>query len=98
MRYLTVDGMMSGSGVRDSVNGGFIDLMELRLSRELLDDISKWLKKYESAHLDQYRNQKSIRQLDSMGIELSKRLMDEIPDSKVEYYSDALCRKIYVGT
>ena len=30
MRYLTVDGMISGTGVRDSVNGGYIELEKLK--------------------------------------------------------------------
>ena len=39
MYYLTVDGYFVGTGIRDSVEGGFIDLELLSISPDLKDRI-----------------------------------------------------------
>jgi hypothetical protein len=50
MRYLTIDGMLSGTGIRDSLAGGYLDLEEVGLSLELVQRIQKWVIEYETAH------------------------------------------------
>jgi hypothetical protein len=47
MRYLTIDGMCSGTGIRDSVTGGYICPSELGLSEGLVARIDRWVKRYE---------------------------------------------------
>lgn len=89
MIYLTVDGMLSGTGIRDSVEGGYISPKELGLSSILKDKISKWLSQYEDAHYNQYEDKAQIVELDAEGLDICKMLKEEIPDSKINYYSDA---------
>ncbi len=96
MRYLVVDAMMSGTGIRGAFQGGYLGLSELGLSPGLIDDFARWLAKYDLARSRQYGNTRENRRLDTAGIELCKRVMVEIPDSKVEYFSDAQCRNIPV--
>jgi hypothetical protein len=49
MRYLTVDGMLSGTGIRDSLTGKYLDPSEVGFSPELIRRIEKWLIDYETA-------------------------------------------------
>jgi hypothetical protein len=39
--YLTVDGYFHGTGIRDSVEGGFVELELLAISPDLKDRIKK---------------------------------------------------------
>jgi hypothetical protein len=94
MRYLIVDGMLSGTGVRDAVEGGYLDLHDLGISSELVTGISLWLARYEKAHYAQFEDLEEVFALDSQGIELSKRLKTELPDSKIEYFSSGKMQKI----
>lgn len=94
MRYLVVDGMHSGTGIRDAVSGGYLTVDELGLSKTLSDKIVLWLNEYEDEHYNSYSNTENINRLDSMGLSIAKELQLELPDSKVEYYSSALLSKI----
>ena len=95
MKYLVVDAMMSGTGLRDLYDGGYIVLADLGLSQGLIDDFGQWLVDYSQARFGQFSDTRVIEHLDSTGIELSKRVMAEVPDTKVDYFSDALCRKLH---
>jgi hypothetical protein len=97
MRYLTVDGMFSGTGVRNSFEGGYIEPDELGLSSNLSAKITQWLKGYEDAHYMQYKDKTQVAELDAEGIEICKMIKNELPDSKIEYYSSAETRKLDVG-
>lgn len=96
MKYLTVDGMMSGTGIRDTLEGGYLKPDELGLSSELKRKISDWLSSYENEHYSQYEDKSVVAGLDAEGIEICDLLKSEIPDSKVEYYSAAETKKIIV--
>lgn len=96
MKYITVDGMISGTGIRDSVNSGYIDPDELGISNVLRNRISSWLERYKKAHYTQYKNLSEVEALDEEGIEICKLLKTEMPDSKVEYFSGAKAKRIYV--
>ena len=89
MKYLTIDGMLSGTGIRDSVNGGYINPKDLGISCHLVEKISKWLREYKKAHYMQYNNKEHTDELDDEGILICCLIRKEIPNSKVEYYSDA---------
>ncbi len=52
MKYLTVDGLLSGTGIRNSIEGGYIDPRALGISRDLVSRIEGWLRLYEEAHFD----------------------------------------------
>ena len=93
-RYLTVDGMLSGTGIRDSVAGGYIEPHQLNLSNGLVEWIKSWLSRYEQAHYAQFSDMNENCGLDQEGLAISKRLQEELPESKIEYYSSAALRKI----
>lgn len=93
-RYLTVDGMLSGTGIRDSVAGGYISPRELGISVDLIDQIEQWLLRYEQAHYCQFNDKEESERLDREGLEICKRLQDQLPQSKIEYFSDAEMRKM----
>lgn len=94
MIYLTVDGMFSGTGIRDSVEGGYLTLDELSISDDLKSKISNWLSRYEDAHYSQYEDKSEVADLDGEGLDICVLLRSEIPDSKIEYYSNAEMKKI----
>jgi hypothetical protein len=92
-RYIIVDGMLSGTGIRDLYEGGYIPLQSLGLSADLILSIQNWLARYEAAHYDEFSDSQEVKSLDEMGISLSKLIKNELPDAKVEYYSHALGSK-----
>lgn len=93
MRYLTLDGMLSGTGVRDSVEGGFVNLSDLPISEDLRNKISNWASSYQKEHFSSFKEQEVITALDDKGRELCEELRRELPDSKVEYYSAATLQR-----
>jgi hypothetical protein len=95
MIYLTVDGMLSGTGVRDTVEGGYLKLEEFNISDDLKSKISNWLSRYEGAHYSQYEDKSEVADLDGEGLHICAILRLEIPDSKIEYYSSAKMKKIF---
>ena len=96
MHYLTVDGMLSGTGIRDSVSGGYIELCNLGLPSDLKDQIDQWLIRYEHAHYAQFVDKDENEGLDREGLAICRRLQEELPQSKIEYYSNAEMRKLVI--
>jgi len=94
MRYLTVDGMLSGTGIRDSVEGGYVDPSELGLSEGLKSQIRLWLARYADAHFTQFEDSQIVAALDAEGFVIAKQLRDELPESKVVYFSNAEMQEI----
>jgi len=95
MRYLTVDGMLSGTGIRDPVEGGYVDPRELGLSEGLKSQIRLWLARYADAHFTQFEDSQIVAALDAEGFVIAKQLRDELPEkSKVVYFSNAEIREI----
>ncbi|KXZ65125.1 hypothetical protein [Acinetobacter venetianus] len=95
MTYLLVDGMYGGTGIRNKVEGGYLNISDLNISLELQQDISNWLEHYADAHFTQYSNKSEIAKLDKRGIEICKKLREELPNCKIDYFSDALMQKLY---
>jgi hypothetical protein len=94
MRYLMIDGMLSGTGVRDAVDGGYVELAELGLSPNFLDIFAIWLARYETAHYKQFDDPREVEALDSIGLELCDLLAQELPESKIEYFSAARMKEM----
>lgn len=94
MNYLTVDGMLSGTGIRDSVEGGYIAPQQLGLPNTLVERIEKWVSRYEEAHYAGFNDNGENEFLDQEGIALSKLLQLLLPEAKIEYYSHALGAKL----
>lgn len=93
-RNLIVDGMLSGTGIRDSVEGGYVELRELDLSPELVRDIARWLDAYEDAHFHQFGDELLNARLDEQGQAIARRVQTELPRHVIEYYSSALLKKM----
>lgn len=94
MHYLTIDGMVSGSGIRDSAEGGYVKPSMLGLSKDLTDQISRWLTRYEEAHYRQYDDRQEVEMLDIEGLAIARQVRGELPDSKVDYFSSARMKKM----
>ena len=94
MRYLTIDGMLSGTGVRDSVAGGYLDPKEIGLGPELVQRIERWVIEYETAHYRQFNDDTENQRLDQEGIEIARQAREQLPGMKVEYFSNARMQKI----
>lgn len=93
MHYLTVDGMLSGTGIRDNVQGGYIAPVSLGLSAALVERIAQWLAQYEDAHFRQYPSEAEVDDLDVEGQTIARLVNEELPSSKVEYFSGATMSK-----
>ena len=94
MRYLTVDGMLSGTGIRDSLTGKYLDPSEVRFPSELVRRIEKWTIDYETAHYSQFNDEAENQRLDQEGIEIARQAQSQLPEMKIEYFSNAQMKKI----
>ena len=81
--------MLSGTGIRDAVKGGYVELTELNISDSLIEKISEWQKKYEEAHFFQFSDEFINNNLDNEGIKISKMIKQELPNVRIEYFSNA---------
>jgi hypothetical protein len=93
---LVVDGMLSGTGIRDAKAGGYVDPNELGLSANLNKRITKWLLEYENAHYYQFVDKAENRRLDEEGVAITMQIREELSGAQVEYFSNAEMRKIAV--
>jgi hypothetical protein len=94
MQYLIIDGMLSGTGVRDGIAGGYLDLKNVGLSDDLTKRIASWLIAYESAHYSQFGDKAVNDRLDQEGIAIAMSVRKEQPGVRVEYFSNAQMRKL----
>jgi hypothetical protein len=94
--YLTVDGMLSGTGLRDSFSGEYIDPVDLGLPEHFCNRIKCWLLRYENCHYAGFANKAECSRLDQEGISICMELQRLLPESKVEYFSHALAAKMVV--
>jgi hypothetical protein len=92
MQYLVVDASLNGTGIRDKYKGGYIDLEDLHLSLTTCERIRKWLLQYENEHYMGFQNAMLINELDKQGKEIARTVKSEMPDIKIEYFSDALMK------
>lgn len=92
-RALLVDGMLSGTGIRDPLNGGFIDLAELELSPSFVEALDAWVADCAKAHFQGHKPD-VISALDQRGMALAIRLAEERAGDDVGYYSDGLLKRL----
>ena len=95
-RNLIVDGMLSGTGLRDAVVGGYVDAYDVGLSTFLTNRIANWLREYENAHYYQFADEAGNERLDQEGIAIAKKIREELPGTRVEYFSNAKMHKIAI--
>jgi hypothetical protein len=91
---LIVDGMLSGTGIRDAAAGGYLEPDEIGVSDSLCEQISKWLERYEDAHFHQYENEMVNEALDNEGVEIARRLSGELRSASVRYFSNAKLEEV----
>ncbi len=89
MRYLTIDGMRSGTGIRDAVAGGYVQPSDLGLSAALQERISRWVARCAEAHARQYDGPAEVEALDADGLAIARLVSALLPGSKVDCFSDA---------
>jgi len=88
-----IDGMLSGTGVRDAIEGGYVEPVKLGLSAELVRDLAIWQAKYEEAHFAGFP-ESLVSQLDEAGQLLTRRVGNELPEIDVGYFSDGLMKRL----
>jgi hypothetical protein len=94
MTHLIVDGMLSGTGIRDGVHGGYFETSAIGVSSGLGGKISEWLERYENAHFFQFGNAAENELLDKQGVEIARSLKAELPGVRVTYFSNAKLEEI----
>jgi hypothetical protein len=95
MKYLVVDGQLNGTGIRE-VDGDYISLEELCLDDSLQIKIKEWLLQYEYLYYSGFKDADKMERLDKQGLEIVCTLQKIFPEYKIEYYSNALCCKIFI--
>jgi len=88
-----IDGMLSGTGVRDTVNGGYVEPGAIGLSSLLVRDIAAWQQKYEEAHFAGFPEE-LVADLDEEGLVLSSRAAGELGGKSVGYYSNGRLKRL----
>jgi hypothetical protein len=88
MKYLVIDAALSGTGIRDKYEGGYIDPEDLGLSLATKQRFNEWLSKYENEHYNGFTDDNIINELDQEGKEIALMIKNELSEVKIEYFSD----------
>ena len=88
-----IDGMLSGTGVRDAINGGYVDPAALGLSDQLRRSLASWQAQYEEAHVAGFPADR-VSELDADGLVLAARVGEELAGAKVGYFSNGLMKRL----
>ncbi len=89
IKYVTVDGCLNGTGIRDKYNGRYLYPSELGLSTVITSQIEAWVSKYENEHFEGFTNKNVITELDAEGRIIARKIKEELADVKMEYFSAA---------
>ena len=90
---LLIDGMLSGTGVRDAVAGGYVVPDALGLSALLAADIAAWQRKYEEAHFAGFPTN-LVTALDEEGLVLASRAGRELSGKSIGYFSNGRMERL----
>lgn len=90
---LLIDGMLSDTGVRDAVAGGYVAPDAIGLSAQLAADIAAWQRKYEEAHFAGFPDNDEAL-LDDEGPTLSSRVRGELSDRRIGYFSNGRMERL----
>lgn len=90
---LLIDGMLSGTGVRDAVVGGYVAPDAIGLSAPLVADIADWQRKYEEAHFLGFPAN-AVAALDDEGLALAMRVRSELTDKSIGYFSNGRMERL----
>ncbi len=89
MRYLIIDAALSGTGIRDKYEGGYLAPEDLGLNSATIQRLNTWLLKYENEHYNGFTDNNFINELDREGKELALLIKSELSEVNLEYFSDA---------
>ena len=89
MKYIIIDALLNGTGIRDKYKGGYIDPRSLGLSGVTIVRLNNWLSEYWEEHYNGYIDGAIIDALDLEGRRIAMRIKKELPEMNVEYFSDA---------
>jgi len=89
MRYLVIDGELSGTGIRDKYNGGYISPVDIGLNNTITNWISEWLLRYENAHYNEFADKIIVDELDKEGKKIAITMKNQFPEIDFEYFSAA---------
>lgn len=93
-RDIYLDGILSGTGIRDIVHGGYIELSKLPLKKSTQDTITKWLSEYEDQHYEGFENTFECDLLDKRGLLLALAISEELEGYSVRYFSSYLLKEL----
>ena len=88
-RYLVVDGMVSGTGIRDQYKSDYVEPNLLEISNGLIEKLKSWHERYKQEFYNNYSDEIKVQQLDNEGVEISEAISNELENCKVGYFSDA---------
>lgn len=88
-----VDGMLSGTGLRDAKAGGYVEPRTIGLSASLADDVAAWQRRYEEAHFAGFPED-VVSDLDRAGLALASRVQAELRGRTVGYFSNGLMMRL----
>ena len=89
MKYIVIDALLNGTGIRDKYEGRYIEPCSLGLSSATIIRLNDWLSEYWKKHDNGYIDSAIIDMLDQKGLEIAMRIKKELPEMNVEYFSDA---------
>ena len=89
MRYFIVVGTLSTTGILDGANGDYLEPDEIGISVELTLRLANWIAEYDAEHYRGFKNESRVQELDKEGKEIAIAIRQEIPDTKIAYFSDA---------
>jgi len=90
---LLIDGMLSGTGVRDAIAGGYVAADTIGLSAQLVADLADWQRKYEDAHFAGFPAN-AVTALDEEGLALASRAQSELGDKRIGYFSNGRMERL----
>jgi len=87
MKYLIIDAYPTVTGIRDKYVGGYIFPEDLKLNQALSSNIRLWVTKYQNEHSNGFINTSIIDSIDIEGVEIARKIKNELIDVKIEYFS-----------
>lgn len=90
---LLIDGMLSGTGVRDATRGGYVEPVTVGLSPSLAVEIKAWQRGYEEAHFAGFPVD-AVAALDGEGLALTSRAQAELGNKTIGYFSNGRMERL----
>lgn len=94
MKEIIIDGMLHGTGIRDKLEGGYLAPLDIGLPEAITLKINHWLLEYEEEHYNGFSNKRNTERLDYKGIEIARKIRDELSELRVFYYSNAELKEL----